>query len=216
MSPSRPFDSPEPAAATPETSARPQPWGLGDADRAAVAAALGRAPAGRARVVWRCADGRPGVIENHPLRTGVDGRPEPFPTTHWLVDPDLLRACGRLESAGAVAELEAELARDAALARRLEADHRRLIAYRAALLDASDRRALATAGRLDALTARGIAGIADFTRVKCVHAFLAHHLALGNALGPAILARLPDPLREASPSVGEGTAGRAESPRPSR
>ncbi|MFP3436164.1 DUF501 domain-containing protein, partial [Paraburkholderia sp. SIMBA_061] len=74
-----------------------------------------------------------------------------FPTTHWLIDPALIAEVGRLESAGAVAELERRIAGDAELSAHVADDHRRLIAYRLSLLTEDDCNALAAAGRLAVL-----------------------------------------------------------------
>ena len=169
---------------------QPVAWGVNDEDLRRVAEALGREPAGRFRVAWRTRTGRPGVIENHPVHVDRNGIPEPFPTTHWLIAPELVAAVSRLESAGGVVEMEAAIAKDAALAARVADDHRRLIAYRLSLLSREEEDQLREANRLTALTDRGIAGLADFTRVKCLHAWLAHHLAMGNAIGPLLLEHL--------------------------
>lgn len=177
-------------------------WCVSDEDRRCIAEDLGREPAGRFRVAWRTASGRPGVIENHPVRIDGQGPPEPFPTTHWLVEPSRVAAMSRLESAGGVAELERVLAQDAELAARVAEDHRRLIAYRLSLLDPAERGALRAAGRLAALTDRGLAGLADFTRVKCLHAWLAHHLVMGNAPGPWLV----DTMRERCDAWFSGVA----------
>ena len=171
-------------------ASQPIAWGVNDEDRFRVAEDLGREPAGRFRVAWRTRTGRPGVIENHPVHIDRNGIPEPFPTTHWLIEPQLVAAVSRLESAGGVVEMEAEIAKDASLAARVSNDHRRLIAYRQSLLSGEEEDQLREAGRLAALTDRGIAGLADFTRVKCLHAWLANHLAMGNAIGPLLLERL--------------------------
>lgn len=169
---------------------QPVAWGMNDEDRRCVAEDLGREPAGRFRVAWRTRTGRPGVIENHPIHIDRSGVPEPFPTTHWLIAPELVAAVSRIESAGGVVDLEAAIAKDASLAARVADDHRRLIAYRLSLLSREEESQLRAAGRRAALTDRGIAGLADFTRVKCLHAWLAHHLAVGNALGPRMLDRM--------------------------
>lgn len=165
-------------------------WFVSDVDRRCVAEDLGRQPACRFRVAWRTATGRPGVIENHPIHLDANGRPAPFPTTHWLIEPSWVAGVSRLEAAGGIAAMEAALADRASLAARVAEDHRRLIAYRLSLLSREEEDQLREAGRLAALTQRGVAGLADFTRVKCLHAWLAHHLVIGNALGPLLLEHL--------------------------
>ena len=80
-----------------------------DGDREAVAALLGRPPGARFEVVVRHDDGSPVVIRNHPLLD--DGTP--MPTRYWLVGEPERTLVSRLESAGGVAEAEAEVDRDA-------------------------------------------------------------------------------------------------------
>jgi hypothetical protein len=124
-------------------------------DLAAVTHQLGRAPAGRFRVVVRRPDGRPAVIENAPWL--ADGTP--MPTTLWLVDHDLVRQVATLESEGGVRRLEHAV--DPA---ELAAAHVAYAARRDALLD----------GRAGPAPSGGVGG----TRygVKCLHAHLANHL----------------------------------------
>lgn len=76
---------------------------VGDRDHDRVRELLGREPQGRFRVVVRSADGEPVVVENAPLLD--DGTP--MPTSYWLVDRDLRRRIGTLESEGGVRAAEA-------------------------------------------------------------------------------------------------------------
>lgn len=130
----------------------------GDDDEA-VAARLGRAPAGDYTVVVRDADGAPVVIANAPfLHDGT-----PMPTRYWLVDPGLRARVGQLEAAGGVRAAEREV--DPA---ELAECHRRYAAARDALIPVD------WAG---ASPSGGVGG----TRhgVKCLHAHLAWWLAGG-------------------------------------
>ena len=90
-----------------------------------VARLLGRRPSGDFDVVVRDASGRPAVIRNAPIL--ADGRP--MPTRYWLVDEQLRRLVGRLESDGGVRAAEAAV--DAA---ELAAAHARYGAERDAAL----------------------------------------------------------------------------------
>ncbi len=74
-------------------------------DVEAVTELLGRTPRGEFEVVVRSADGTPVVIRNAPLMD--DGTP--MPTMYWLVDRDLNKRIGRLESTGGVKQAEAEV-----------------------------------------------------------------------------------------------------------
>jgi uncharacterized protein len=129
-------------------------------DRARVGERLGRTPRGAFAVVVRDAVGDPVVIKNAPLLD--DGTP--MPTRYWLVGPGEVRAVSRLESAGGVAQAEADIARGAvALA------HRRYAAERDADIP-PDHRGPVPGG--------GVGG----TRagVKCLHAHYAWFLAGGD------------------------------------
>lgn len=125
-----------------------------------VAEALGREPRGRFEVVVRDAEGRPVVIRNDPLLD--DGTP--MPTLYWLLDAELNRRIGRLESEGGVRAAEAAVPAD-----ELAAAHER---YRA------ERDARVPRGHDGPLPSGGVGG----TRrgVKCLHAHYAWFLAGGD------------------------------------
>ncbi|MDX6399009.1 MAG: uncharacterized protein QOJ43_2417 [Gaiellaceae bacterium] len=153
-------------------------------DRALVERQLGRPPRTFLRVVVRCPWGAPAVTEQAPY----DEEGEPFPTTYYLTCPHLVAAVSRLEAAGGVERWSDEVARDPELAADLEratGEQRRI------------RRQLA-AGRAGAdggsSLELGIAGSANPSRLKCLHAHVAYALANpGYALGERVLAEL-EPL----------------------
>jgi uncharacterized protein len=156
--------------------------GTASNDIEAVAALLGRRPAGAFSVVRRRRDGSPVVIENAPFLS--DGTP--MPTRYWLVDAELAAAVSRLESAGGVRRAEAEV--DAVA---LAAAHR---AY------AADRDALVAPSHRGPRPAGGVGG----TRVgvKCLHAHLAWWLAGGpDPVGDWVAGQLADEL--AAAGLGE-------------
>jgi hypothetical protein len=131
-----------------------------DSDRQAVAALLGREPAGAYEVVVRHADGSPVVLRNAPLLP--DGTP--MPTRYWLVGEPERTDVSRLESEGGV--------RAAALAvdpDELAAAHARYAAERDAAMPA-DHRGPCPSG--------GVGGTR--TGVKCLHAHYAWYLAGGD------------------------------------
>jgi CTP:molybdopterin cytidylyltransferase MocA len=121
---------------------------------------LGRPPRCRFDVVVRDEHGGPVVIRNAPLLD--DGTP--MPTRYWLVGADQARAVSRLESAGGVAQAEAELD-PAAIADA----HRRY---------AAERDAAMPAGHTGPSPAGGVGGTR--TGVKCLHAHYAWYLAGGD------------------------------------
>ncbi len=137
-------------------------------DAELVLAHLGRRPRGPWRVAARCGCGAPIVIAVAPRLD--DG--SPFPTAFWLTCPRLVEQAGAWESGGGCADWSRRVAADPLLAREVRrADE----AYRAARS--------AEGGGDDPCASVGVAGQADPSVVKCLHARLA-----------AALAGVPDPI----------------------
>ncbi len=120
-----------------------------------VAALIGREPFTRFKVAVRCPHGGPAVVENDPI--DLHGRP--FPTRYWLACRALHEAVSRIESTGAIRELDA----DAVMTPHVEAANR----HHARLHDGAR-----------------IAGSGDPRRAKCLHAHVAFGLATGG--GPVL------------------------------
>jgi len=153
-----------------------------EADRAAVRALLGREPRGDYDIVVRDAAGGPVVIRNAPLLP--DGTP--MPTRFWLVGRDETVAVGRLESTGAIDEVERELGLEV-----IAIAHDRYAAERDAHLPA---------GHVGPGPSGGVGGTR--TGVKCLHAHYAWFLAGGDdPVGRWVAERL---ATRRAPSVDEG------------
>ena len=148
------------------------------ADRAAVAAQLGREPRGVRGVAHRCPCGAPDVVETEPRLP--DGTP--FPTTYYLTCPRATGAVSTLESSGLMRSMQDRLAEDPALAAAYRAAHEDYLAHRAALGP--------EVPEIDGVSAGGMPD-----RVKCLHVLVGHALAAGpgvNPFGDEALALLPD------------------------
>jgi uncharacterized protein len=150
-------------------------------DVAAVAAQLGREPRGIRGVAYRCPCGLPAVLETAPRLP--DGTP--FPTLFYLTCPKAASAIGTLEGSGVMREMQARLAGDPALK----------AGYTAAHEDYLRRRG--EAAREDGIEPlpegmQSAGGMPE--RVKCLHALVAHELAVpgGNPFGREALAALPE------------------------
>jgi hypothetical protein len=139
---------------------------------------LGRAPRGLRAVAVSDGAGRPVVIRVASL---VDGKP--FPTLFWLIDPALNLRIDREEAGGTIAVFQRRVDADEALREDMAADHRAHIALRDDYLSDDERVALERNGLLPALTQRGIGGIADPTRIRCLHTWYAAHLVVPNTVG---------------------------------
>ena len=146
--------------------------------RLAVAHRLGREPRGLRDVPVRDAAGEPMVIR---VASVVDGKP--FPTLYWLIDPALKLRLDREEAGGTIAELQGEVDGSERLREQLAADHRRHIEDRLAHITPEERAALERNGMWRAVAERGIGGIADFSRIRCLHTWYAAHLVVPNTIG---------------------------------
>ncbi len=156
-------------------------------DRARVAELLGRSPRGDFEVVVRDVTGDPVVVRNAPFL--ADGTP--MPTRYYLVGAEIVKAVSRIEAAGGVDEVEAELDPEV-----IAAIHGRYAAERDAAID-PDHRGPRPSG--------GVGG----TRVgvKCLHAHVAHELATGDdAIGRWTLDRIPHDTAGVPPSSRRSTS----------
>lgn len=178
-------------------------------DMAAVAAQLGREPRGVRAVASRCPCGRPAVIETAPRL--ADGTP--FPTLFYLTCPKAASAIGTLEGSGVMREMQARLAEDPSLREKYAAAHE----------DYLRRRDEAARDEgIEPLPAgtQSAGGMPD--RVKCLHALIAHELAVpgANPFGREALEALPEwwrsgpcvqvePSGPAEPEPGEPEPGEA-------
>lgn len=146
------------------------------ADRAVVARQLGRAPRAMRAVAHRCGCGLPDVVESAPRLP--DG--SPFPTLYYLTCPRAAAAVGRLEASGIMREMTARLHADPQLAAAYLRAHQRFLRRRAELGEVAE---------IADVSAGGMP-----SRVKCLHALVAHALAEGrgvNPIGDEALDRLP-------------------------
>lgn len=127
---------------------------------------LGRPPRGVVGVAARCVCGNPTVVRTAPrLEDGT-----PFPTTFYLTHPGAVAAASRLEAAGVMRELTAELAQDEQLAAAYQQAHEHYLAARAAL------------GEVEEIAGISAGGMPS--RVKCMHVLFAHSLAAGPGVNP--------------------------------
>jgi hypothetical protein len=147
------------------------------ADRAAVAAQLGRAPRAIRDVAHRCPCGNPDVVETSPRLP--DGTP--FPTLYYLTCPRAAAAIGTLEASGLMREMTERLVDDAELAAAYRTAHEAYLARREQI------------GHVDEIAGISAGGMP--TRVKCLHVLVGHSLAVGrgvNPLGDEALDALPE------------------------
>lgn len=138
---------------------------MDSSDVAAVGQQLGREPRGLRRIAHRCPCGNPDVVETAPRLP--DGTP--FPTLYYLTCPKANSAIGTLEGSGVMREMQARLATDPKLADAYQAAHDDYIARRD---EAAADEGLEPLPR-DMQSTGGMP-----LRVKCLHALVAHELAV--------------------------------------
>ncbi len=145
---------------------RPGTTGASEADLAAVRQQLGREPRAVAAVAHRCPCSLPDVVATEPRLP--DGTP--FPTTFYLTCPRAASAVGTLESSGLMARMTRRIEEEPDLAAAQQSAHEDYLARRAALGEVPE---------VDGVSAGGLP-----SRVKCLHALLAHALAAGPGVDP--------------------------------
>jgi uncharacterized protein len=133
-------------------------------DIATVSAQLGRPARDVIGISARCVCGAPTVVSTSPRL--ADGTP--FPTLYYLSHPAATAAVSTLEANGVMPEL-AELLIDE-VADAYTAAHESYLA---------DRNGIEFVAELDGISAGGMP-----TRVKCLHALVAHTLAAGSGANP--------------------------------
>jgi uncharacterized protein len=146
------------AAPTPGRSAAEE-------DVTVVTLQLGRAPRGLLGVAHRCPCGLPDVVETAPRLP--DGTP--FPTLYYLTCPRAAAAVGRLEAGGLMREMTQRLAAEPGLRQAYLAAHQDYLARRDEAARASGVEPLPPG-------TPSAGGMPD--RVKCLHALVAHELAV--------------------------------------
>ena len=134
-------------------------------DIATVSAQLGRPARDVIGIAARCRCGAPTVVSTKPRLS--DGTP--FPTLYYLSHPAATAAVSTLEATGVMTDLAATLD-DPDVADGYAAAHESYLA---------DRNGIEFVAELDGISAGGMP-----TRVKCLHALVAHSLAAGPGLNP--------------------------------
>ena len=135
------------------------------ADIDAVSAQLGRPARNVIGISARCVCGKPTVVSTKPRLD--DGTP--FPTLYYLSHPAATAAVSTLEATGVMTELSALLLDDD-VASSYAAAHEAFLA---------DRESIENVPEIDGISSGGMP-----TRVKCLHALVAHSLAAGPGVNP--------------------------------
>ncbi len=154
------------------------PLPVSDQDRSNVKALLGRTPRGLAAINVRTKIGLPVVTQ---VESMVNKKP--FPTLFWLVDKTLNYEIDKLEAGGLIARLQARIDGSAELQQAMVQDHLDHIELRKKLMLPEHKVELDALGFASVFEKRGIGGIENFTRIRCLHTYYAAHLVVANTVG---------------------------------
>ncbi|MEM6584074.1 MAG: DUF501 domain-containing protein [Pseudomonadota bacterium] len=139
---------------------------------------LGREPRGLEEVAVVSESGNPMVIRVASLVEDT-----PFPTLFWLVDPQLSLRIDAAEARGVIKQLQERVDGDEGLQHTMRLDHMAHIALREHYMSSEMKARIHALGYTGVFRERGIGGIADFSRVRCLHTWYASHLVVPNTIG---------------------------------
>jgi len=146
-----------------------------------IEARLGRQPRGLRAIAAYNKAGEPAVI-----RVASVVEKKPFPTLFWLIDPVLNLSLDRLEAKGEIARLQEQVEGSLEMQEAMKNDHARHKELRNSYLTEEQRAFLVSNGMMAALEERGIGGIAESTRIRCLHTWYAAHLVEPNTIGALV------------------------------
>lgn len=151
---------------------------MNEDDLRAIEQQLGRTPSGLQQVMKRTTAGLPAV-----LRVASVVRRAPFPTLFWISDSRLNKLIHHHESMGMTKRIQRAIDESAEYGKRLVNDHQKHVKLRQSYLGSQVKQEMEIPGVRELLSRKGIGGVANFTRVRCLHAFLAAHLVVPNLVG---------------------------------
>ena len=140
---------------------------------------LGRVPRGILAVSSRSPDGLPVALK---MKCVVDKAP--FPTHFWLCHALLIEKINFLESQRLVKPMEEMIEKNQTLANAFLTDQKRYQQIRNACLTENDIAHLSSIKILDQFKdKRGIGGIENFSKIRCLHMQMAHLVSDANVIG---------------------------------
>jgi hypothetical protein len=151
---------------------------IAEGDIEVIESLLGREPRGLEDVAVRDNAGVPMVVRVAPLVNK-----KPFPTLFWLIDKRVNYAIDQVEAAGLIAQFQARVDASTSLQAKIEEDHLAHIRLRRSFMSDADVEQIQALGFDEVFASRGIGGIADFQRIRCLHTYYASHLVSANTIG---------------------------------
>lgn len=111
----------------------------------------------------------------------VDGKP--FPTMFWLIDKALCYRIDREEAGGLIQRMQAQVDADPKLQQAMARDHLAHVQLRNSHISKAIKAELEALNFYDVLQSRGIGGIEDPARIRCLHTWYGSHLVVSNTIG---------------------------------
>ena len=139
---------------------------------------LGRAPRGLQEVSVLSPQDDPMVIRVASL---VDRKP--FPTMFWLIDKDLCYRIDREEAGGLIQQMQTQVDADPVVQLAMTKDHAAHVQLRNSHIAEGMKAELEALNFYEVLQSRGIGGIEDPARIRCLHTWYAAHLVVANTIG---------------------------------
>ena len=99
----------------------------------------------------------------------------PFPTTFWLTDPTINANICKLEETGWISRIQTKLSSSESALNDMRSAHQCYSDFRLSLLNRKDTEYVKEKGWENKLTQVGVAGMANFDSVKCLHCHYAHY-----------------------------------------
>ena len=151
---------------------------VSERDRVFVEQLLGREARGLKAIAVRDNQGLPMVVRVASL---VDAKP--FPTMFWLIDKRINYAIDYVEARGLIAQFQSLVDQSLALQQQMILDHKAYIALRQSYESPEDKSQIQALGFDAVSSTRGIGGISDYQRIRCLHTYYAAHLVSSNSIG---------------------------------
>ena len=101
----------------------------------------------------------------------------------WLVCKNICKQIDHIEASGTIKEWEQKVANDVTLQKALRINHLKYAILRDNNLNADDRAKLNELGISHDFSFKGIGGVADFQRIRCLHMHYASHQVIPNWVG---------------------------------
>lgn len=161
-------------------------------DLRAIEQQLRREPRGIIEVIKRCKQGLPLVILTFPFLEDQ----APFPILFWLTCPKLVKSVSKLEDEGMAKLWQQRITKSKRLAELLQeaqSDYQQRLSKLVKRQICSHQNQAKFEKQFDYAHYKGIGGVEDSNKIKCLHAHYAHFLATGkNPVGEMVAEALGD------------------------